>query len=334
MNKHSQSDEPALLEVKNISLRFDKRKQVAVDRVSFSIKAGTTLGLVGASGAGKSSVARAIMRLIKPVSGQILFNGESIFSGDPQTALDTRQRVQIVFQEPSASLSPRRTVEQTMLEPLEHFALGDKDYRADKIRRVLQTVGLEHDVLQRYPHQFSSGQQQRIAIARALVTNPDLLIADEAVSALDVSVQAQILQLIHRLQKEQGISLLFISHDLAVVRQIASEVGIMYRGQLLEYSAADIFFNQPAHPYSRSLLAFASNQAPASTTDRKWHLDSGNPATGKPSACIFARNCVDKKSVCEQLEPVNSLIHHTDQDALIPHRVRCHLYDKANSHET
>lgn len=334
MNTHSQHGRPALLEVKNLSLRFDKRKQVAVDRVSFSIKAGTTLGLVGASGAGKSSIARAIMRLIKPVSGQILFNGDNIFGGDTQNSLATRQRVQIVFQEPSASLSPRRTVEQTMLEPMEHFAIGDKPYRADRIRQVLQTVGLEHDVLRRYPHQFSSGQQQRIAIARALVTKPDLLIADEAVSALDVSVQAQILQLIQSLQKEQGISLLFISHDLAVVRQIASEVAIMYRGQLLEHSAADIFFSQPAHPYSRSLLAFASDPAASYTSDRKWHLDSGNSMRENTSSCIFTRNCVDKMPVCEQLEPVTSLIHHTEQDTLIPHCVKCHLYEQANINET
>lgn len=334
MNRHDQHGKPALLEVKNLSLRFDKRKQLAVDRVTFSIKAGTTLGLVGASGAGKSSIARAIMRLIKPVSGQILFDGNDIFGGDTRTSLATRQRVQFIFQEPSASLSPRRTVEQTMLEPLEHFAIGDKTYRADRIRQVLQTVGLEHDVLHRYPHQFSSGQQQRIAIARALVTSPDLLIADEAVSALDVSVQAQILQLIQTLQKEQGISLLFISHDLAVVRQIASEVAIMYRGQLLEHSAADIFFNQPAHPYSRSLLEFASEPVSTYTSGRKWHLDNGNSAGGNTSGCIFARNCVDKMPACEQIEPLTSLIHHSDQDTLLPHCVKCHLYEQTNTNET
>jgi ABC-type oligopeptide transport system ATPase subunit len=333
VNTRKQQSQPPLLEVRDLTLSFDNREQVAIDRVSFSIQAGTTLGLAGASGAGKSSIARAIMRLIKPGSGEILFNGDNILNMDSQALLATRQRMQIVFQEPSASLSPRRSVEQTMLEPLEHFAIGDTVYRREKIRQVLTTVGLDHDVLQRYPHQFSSGQQQRIAIARALVTNPDLLIADEAVSALDVSVQAQILQLIQSLQKEHGITFLFISHDLAVIRQIASEVAVMYRGQLLEHSPADIFFSQPAHPYSRSLLAFASNKIPAHLLNRKLHLDKGRPPVANSSACVFVHNCVDKMPVCEQLEPVSHYIQHIKQHALGPHCVKCHLYDEANSDE-
>ncbi len=246
-----------LLSVRKLSLSFRNRK-LAVDQVSFDLEAGKTLGLVGASGAGKSSVARAILHLLEPDAGQILFNGEDVFSMDRPQLKYLRQRIQIVFQEPSASLSPRRTVAQTLLEPLDHFAIGDKDYRQDKIRQTLQTVGLDEEVLQRLPHQFSSGQQQRIAIARALVTNPELLIADEAVSALDVSIQAQILQLIQSLQKEHGIAFLFISHDLAVIRQIADEVAVMYQGRLLEHLPADDFFSGPDHPYSKKLLSFAS----------------------------------------------------------------------------
>jgi ABC-type oligopeptide transport system ATPase subunit len=181
----------------------------------------------------------------------------------------------LVFQNPSASLSPKRNIEQTLLEPLEHFAIGDDDSRREKIRRILQGVGLDPDVLHGYPHQFSTGQQQRIAIARALVTDPDLLIADEAVSALDVSVQAQILQLIQALQKQRGIAILFISHDLAVIRQIATDVAILYRGKLLEHSSADAFFNQPTHPYSQNLLSLAKNEVPSRPADSKSSPNSG-----------------------------------------------------------
>lgn len=264
----------ALLEVRKLSVSFQQRDKVAVDGVSFSIEKGGILGLAGASGAGKSSIARAIMGLIKADSGEVLFNGEDILQMDSQQLSATRQRMQLIFQNPSSGLSPRRSIEQSLLEPLEHFAIGNKSTRGDKIRQILPTVGLDPDVLRRYPHQFSSGQQQRIAIARALLTDPDLLIADEAVSALDVSVQAQILQLLQKLQTERDIAILFISHDLAVIRQIASEVAIIYRGQLLEHSTADDFFVQPTHPYSKSLLAFAKNEIPEDMTDYDWRLDN------------------------------------------------------------
>ena len=245
-----------------------------VDRLSFKINAASILGLAGESGAGKSSVARAIMGLLKADSGEVLFKGEDILQMNPQQLSTTRQKIQLIFQNPSAGLSPRRSIEQTLLEPLEHFSIGSNSSRQDKIRQILPSIGLDTDVLRRYPHQFSSGQQQRIAIARALVTDPDLLIADEAVSALDVSVQAQILQLIQKLQKERGIAVLFISHDLAVIRQIASEVAVIHRGRLVEHSAADEFFKQPAHPYSQSLLAFAKNEIPDDMKDQNWRLNS------------------------------------------------------------
>ena len=333
MNRTRQHGRPPLLEVRNLSLSFHKRQQVAADRVSFSIAAGSTLGLVGASGAGKSSIARAIMHLLEPDAGEILYKGENIFQMSPDQLMATRQRVQIVFQEPSASLSPRRTVEQTLLEPLEHFAIGDKNYRHEKIRQTLHTVGLDHDVLRRYPHQFSAGQQQRIAIARALVSNPELLIADEAVSSLDVSIQAQILQLIQTLQKEQGIAFLFISHDLAVIRQIANDIAVMYRGQLLEQSPADIFFSKPAHPYSRALLSFAGTAFPQRLAGGKWHLDRGRAGNDNSSACLFARNCPDKMPVCERLEPADKNIQHKNQRALGSHCVKCHLYDEVKTNE-
>jgi len=249
----------------------------------------------------------------------------------PEELKTTRQGIQLVFQEPSASLSPRRTVEQTLLEPLQHFAIGDANHRQVKIREILRTVGLDQGALQRYPHQFSSGQQQRIAIARALVTNPDLLIADEAVSALDVSIQAQILQLIQMLQKDFGIAFLFVSHDLAVIRQIADDVAVMYRGQLLEQSPADQFFSAPAHPYSRILLSFAQGKNPPNRLDDTWHLQRSHGSDDQAAACVFAAFCPDKKPVCERLEPPMYDIQFKNQHALGPHCVKCHLYDEAKT---
>ncbi len=324
---------PPLLELRDLSVSFDRQRQLAVDRVNLSIQEGLTLGLVGSSGAGKSSIARAIMRLHDADSGKILFRGEDILRMDPREMKAVRQRIQLVFQDPLASLSPRRSVGQTLLEPLQHFALGDTLSRQEKIRHTLHTVGLDHDVLRRYPHQFSAGQQQRIAIARALVTDPDLLIADEAVASLDVSIQAQILELILDLQKDLGIALLFISHDLAVIRQIADEVAIMYRAQLLEQSSADAFFSGPAHPYSRALLTFASSAEPPRLPDGNWNLEQARSALEVNASCVFAHKCAEKMPVCEQLEPRSHRIQYRDARAMEPHCVKCHLYDEATGNE-
>ena len=333
MNMPDQANRPPLLEIRNLSLRFHQHRQLAVDRVSLNIAAGSTLGLVGASGAGKSSVARAILRLVKPDSGEVLFKGENICRMNPRDLKTTRQRIQLVFQDPSVSLSPRRTVEQTLLEPLQHFVIGDADHQREKVCQILQTVGLDQSALQRYPHQFSSGQQQRIAIARALVTNPDLLIADEAVSSLDVSIQAQILQLIQKLQKDFGISILFISHDLAVIRQIADDVAVMYQGQMLEQSPADQFFSEPAHPYSKTLLSFAQGKTPINWPGDKWHLERSRRSTGNSSNCVFAGFCQDKMGLCDKLEPAMHDIQFKKQHALGPHCVKCHLYDEVKNND-
>jgi peptide/nickel transport system ATP-binding protein len=334
MNKVGQNENPPLLEVRNLSLYFHKRQQVAIDRVSFSITAGSTVGLVGASGAGKSSIARAIMQLEEIDSGEIFFKGKNILEMNSRQLKATRQRMQLVFQDPSTSLSPKRTVGQSLLEPLKHFAIGDPDSRQEKVLQTLHTVGLDHDVLRRYPHQFSSGQQQRIAIARALVTDPELLIADEAVSSLDVSIQAQILQLIQVLQKELAITFLFISHDLGVIRQIADEVAVMYRGQLLEQSPADIFFGGPFHPYSKGLLEFSRYEASSRTVGDKWQLDRGRTTFEKSSACVFADSCPERMTTCEQSDPASHTIQRKNQHALPRHCVKCHLYDEIRANET
>jgi len=321
MDTYSHNSKPRLLEVKELSISFLKQAN-AIDRVSFKLEAGKTLGLVGASGAGKSSIARAILGLLEPQAGEILFDGNSISKMGKHQLKAARRRMQIVFQEPAASLSPRRTVEQTLLEPLRHFDIGDSNSRKDKISQTLRTVGLNQEVLPRYPHQFSSGQQQRIAIARALITDPDLLIADEAVSALDVSVQAQILQLMQSLQQEHGIAFLFISHDLAVIRQIADDVAVMYAGQLLEYSPANTFFNRPAHPYSKALLSFARFDTAPELPIRPQPVQHG-------TACIYAGQCADKMIVCGRFEPEFHKIQHKKES----HCVKCHLYDEKNTND-
>jgi len=322
-----------LLEVRNLSLTYHNQKRVAIDRVSFSIKAGKTLGLVGASGAGKSSIARAIMRLVEPDSGDILFQGKNLSQMNSQQLKTSRQRIQLVFQDPSTSLSPRRTVQQSLLEPLLHFSIGDISYRMEKIHQTMHTVGLDEDILQRYPHQLSSGQQQRVAIARALVTDPDLLIADEAVASLDVSIQAQILQLIQTLQQNLGITFLFITHDLAVIRQIADDIVVMYRGQLLEQSPADVFFSRAAHPYSKALLSFAGDREPNRRWDDKWLLEHGRNVTDNTEPCVFAENCIEKMSICEKQEPADNMIQHKNFHAATPHCVKCHLYDETDTNE-
>ncbi len=323
--RHEYSDSPPLLAVRDLSLSF-RDSPVAVDRVSFTLRAGTTLGLVGASGAGKSSVARAIMRLVPTVRGQILFKGRDIIGMQARELMAVRRRMQIVFQDPAASLSPRRTIAQTLQEPLKHFTRANAAERTAKMAATLAKVGLQTDVLPRYPQQFSSGQKQRIAIARALISDPELLIADEAVASLDVSVQAQILQLLLRLHDELGIALLFISHDLAVIRQIADEVAVMYQGQLVEHAPADEFFSRPAHPYSKTLLELADLRVDlplqAEPSGLRRYREAGNMA----GACVYAGQCRERLPLCTQAEPPLCRLAGGKQHKDTFYCVKCHLY--------
>jgi ABC-type oligopeptide transport system ATPase subunit len=329
---NQQADLP-LLEIRELCMRFPKQRTRAVDHVSLRIHAGRTVGLVGASGAGKSSLARVIMQLARPDSGSIRFRGRRIDEMDARQMADYRQSVQMVFQDPSASLSPRRTIEQTLLEPLVHFGIGNKHTRLARIRKTLHTVGLDETVLKRFPRQFSTGQQQRIAIARALLTEPHVLIADEAVSSLDVSVQAQILQLLQALRTTLGITLLFISHDLAVVEQLADEVAVMYRGQLLEQCPASCFFAGPAHPYSRALLAFADPGRADDPGAVQWRLQSGRDASGGDPRCIFVDYCPQRMPACQRLEPRNNRVQIEKHGTFGEHCVKCHLYDETRNDE-
>ncbi|MEM9386485.1 MAG: ATP-binding cassette domain-containing protein [Pseudomonadota bacterium] len=227
----------------------------AVDGVSFSLAAGRTLGLVGESGSGKSTLARTVLRLHEPTRGRVLLDGEDLAQLGPRELLRRRRDMQMVFQDPWGSLNPRRTVEASIREGLDIHQVGSRAERTERVRELLRVVGLPEDAGSRYPHAFSGGQRQRIGIARALALAPKLVIADEPVSALDVRVQAQILELMVRLQRELGLSYLFISHDLAVVRQLAHEVAVMYRGEIVEHKDAETLFTNPSHPYTQSLLA-------------------------------------------------------------------------------
>lgn len=319
--------QPVLLDVRGLSISFGRARDIAVDDVSIQVNKKETLGLVGSSGAGKSSIARLITGILKADSGEILYRGVSKQNMTDQQLLEMRQKIQIIFQEPSASLSPRRTVEQILVEPMQHFGIGDQHSRLLTIARVLNTVGLDVDILQRYPHQFSSGQQQRIAIARALVCEPELLIADEAVSALDVSVQAQILQLLKDLQQQNDIAILFISHDLGVVRQLADRVAVMYQGKLIEQADADSFFDQAAHPYSRALLKIARGQDNPQHLQAPVRLGHGRSQLEPGNGCLYAGNCPDKMPLCEFEAPrpynVGDDFAGTHSE---PHSVCCHLY--------
>lgn len=253
-----------LLQVNNLKKHFPIKgrifgKQVdvvkAVDGVSFHVKKGETLSLVGESGCGKSTTGRMILRLIEPTSGSVIFDGKEITALNKNELRKVRREMQMVFQDPFASLNPRHTVEKILEEPLIVHGIGSKQERIKSVKKMLDIVGLSSYHAKRYPHQFSGGQRQRIGIARALMTNPKLIIADEPVSALDVSIQAQILNLLKELQQEFKLTYIFISHDLGVVRHISDRVGVMYLGRLVELADSETLYKNPLHPYTKALLS-------------------------------------------------------------------------------
>lgn len=295
----------------------------AVDDVSFAIRHRETFGLVGESGCGKTTVGRTILRLMEPTGGEVTFEGDNVFAMDSQTLRATRRRMQIVFQDPYSSLNPRMTVGSIVGEPLLVHKLAKGQARTDRVYQLLDRVGLRPDHAGRYPHEFSGGQRQRIGIARALALNPKFIVCDEAVSALDVSIQAQIINLLKDLQEDYHLAYLFITHDLNVVRYIADRVAVMYLGKLAEVAPSETLFSNPKHPYTQALLS--ANPLPDPTVQRERILLPGDVPTplNPPSGCRFHTRCPQAVDHCKTTAPPLIQIGKPEDH----HTVWCHLYE-------
>src|SRR3989442_8389828 len=304
-----------LVDVRDLKMHFPLTRGVvlqrvvgyvrAVDGISFSIERGQTLGLVGESGSGKTTIGRTMVRLYKPTSGQVLFKDQDLAKLEGEALRQMRRRVQMVFQDPFASLNPRFTIGSLIAEPMHIYGVASKDEIRERTLELLRVVGLRSEYIDRYPHEFSGGQRQRIAVARALSINPEFVIADEPVSALDVSVRAQVLNLIQGLQQQFGLTYLFVSHDLSVVRHVADRIAVMYLGKIVELSDRDELYAAPKHPYTKALLSAIPIPAPQIEKRRKRIILSGDlPSPIRiPSGCRFHTRCPMAQDICSQVEP-------------------------------
>jgi oligopeptide transport system ATP-binding protein len=313
-------DSAALLEVQDITKHFPIKSGVIVDReigavkavdgVSFSVAEGETLGLVGESGCGKSTLARTILQLLKPTSGSVKFNGVELTTLSKRQLRPLRRDMQMVFQDPYASLNPRKRIGQIIGDPLKFHGIADGKELRSQVEELLDRVGLPTEHFNRYPHEFSGGQRQRIGIARALALKPKLIIADEPVSALDVSVQAQIINLLRDLQGEFGLTYIFVAHDLGVVRHVADRVAVMYLGKIAELGSAKEVYSNPVHPYTEALLSAVPIPDPRANAQREERVLEGDvpsPAA-PPPACRFHTRCPYATEICSSVEP--ELVRH------------------------
>ncbi|MEU8261021.1 ABC transporter ATP-binding protein [Micromonospora sp. NPDC048999] len=324
-----------LVELRDVKVHFPIKSGVlfdrtvgyvyAVDGVSLSINKGETYGLVGESGCGKSTLGRGLLRLVEPTDGEVIFDGTDVRSLKGETMRRARRRMQMIFQDPLSSLDPRQSVESLLVEGLKaHGLADDKAATAQRLRDALKAVGLPASALSKYPHEFSGGQRQRIGIARALVLDPDLIVADEPVSALDVSIQAQVLNLLEDLQNERGLTYLIIAHDLAVVRHIADTVGVMYLGGLVEEASSDDLYREPMHPYTKALMSAVPVPDPTVEDRRERILLAGDlPSPSNPPAgCRFHTRCPwAQPTRCADERPAL-------REVLSGHRVACHYAEQ------
>ena len=320
-----------LLDVRNLVMHFPLTQGIifqkkvgavqAVDGVSLAVNKGETLGLVGESGCGKSTTGRAILQLYKPTAGEVIFNGQDLTKLNGGDMRKMRRHLQMIFQDPYASLNPRMTVGSIVSEPMQIHNLVPKNERNQRVQELLQTVGLNPYFANRYPHEFSGGQRQRIGIARALAANPDFIVCDEPVSALDVSIQAQIVNLLEDLQNEFSLTYLFIAHDLSVVRHISDRIAVMYLGKIVELADRNALYEDPLHPYTKALLSAVPIPDPVIERKRERIILTGDVPSpiNPPTGCHFHTRCPYVMDVCKKIDPI--LADQGDR-----HFVACHLY--------
>ena len=320
-------DKKVLLEVQKVKKEFVTSKSLtgkplkivhAVDSVDLTIYEGETIGVVGESGCGKSTLGRCILQLIKPTAGHVLYRGEDITKLNKEQMRQMRRKMQLIFQDPYASLNPRMTVLELIMAPLEAFGIGTMEERVKRVKEIMELVGMPENMMNRYPHEFSGGQRQRIVIARALVLNPEFVVCDEPVSALDVSVRAQVLNLIQELKKKKHLTYMFISHDLSVVKYISDRIAVMYLGRIVEIAEKNELYNNPQHPYTKALLS----AIPIPDVDNKMKreiLTGDVPSPlNPPSGCYFHTRC---KYATERCKTECPALH----DVGNGHMVACHL---------
>lgn len=318
-----------ILEVKNLSKFFPVKKSFfkkpsnvkAVDDVSFCINKGETLGLVGESGCGKTTTGRTILKLYEPTQGNIIFNGKDITNLSEKEMIPLRRKIQMIFQDPYASLNPRMTVGDIVGESIDIHGLYKGEERTERIRNLLLKVGLSGDHINRYAHEFSGGQRQRIGIARALAVEPDLIICDEPISALDVSIQAQVINMLEELQEELGLTYLFIAHDLCMVKHISTHIGVMYLGKLVEKGPSDDVYTKPKHPYTKALLSAVPIPDPdIAKNNKRIVLEGDIPSPiDPPDGCRFKGRCKYAKDICGTESPELKEVEKG-------HFIACHLF--------